>query len=151
MPVHDYELNRFFWAQDGIYPQVINELKSGKKQRHWMWFIFPQLVGIGYSRISKKYAIADLDEARAYLKKPLLSDRLCECTDLVLLHKNRTVSEIFGFPDDLKFHACMTLFAQADDNDASEFREATNAFFDGKTHQQKIDILDRQSLGGLTD
>ena len=130
--MNDNQLNRFIWAQEGIYTRVIAELKSGKKQTHWMWFIFPQLFGLGQSQTSKQYAIRGLDEAREYLNDPLLSDRLRECTDLVLLHKGRSVSEIFGFPDDLKFHACMTLFDLADGDEESEFRLALQQCFAGR-------------------
>ena len=136
--MHDYELNRFIKAQDGVYSRVITELKSGRKQSHWMWFVFPQIQGLGRTVKSRHYAIQDLNEARAYLAHPLLGDRLNECTDLVLMHRQKTPSELFGYPDDLKFHACMTLLEQADDSPDSVFHEALQRFLAGVPHQLLI-------------
>lgn len=108
-----YNLQRFVEAQDPVYVHVISELRDGEKQSHWMWFIFPQLQGLGHSAMAKKYAITSLDEAAAYLQHPILGPRLIECTKLVNETDGRSIHQIFGSPDDLKFHSCMTLFAQA--------------------------------------
>ena len=106
-----YELQRFIEAQNPVYDRVCAELKQGCKASHWMWFIFPQLQGLGQSAMAKKYAIASADEARAYLEHPILGDRLRECTELVNGVEGRSLSEIFGYPDDMKFRSCMALFA----------------------------------------
>ena len=112
-----YNLNRFIRAQDAVYETVTAELKSGRKQTHWMWFVFPQPVGLGRSPMSQKYAIASPQEARAYLAHAVLGLRLSECTQLVLEVQGRTLHDIFGSPDDLKFRSSMTLFSSiAPDN-----------------------------------
>ena len=108
-----YDLNRFIDAQAPVYETVVAELKSGRKRTHWMWFIFPQLAGLGRSPMAQSYAIASVAEAAAYLDHPVLGLRLRECTQLVLEIDNRTLREIFGSPDDLKFRSSMTLFAEA--------------------------------------
>ena len=106
-------LERFVEAQDDVYDDVLKELRSGQKQSHWMWFIFPQMKGLGMSATSDRFAISSLDEARAYLQHPVLGERLRECTQLVNLVEGRSIREIFGSPDHLKFRSCMTLFAHA--------------------------------------
>src|SRR6476659_3909139 len=108
-----YDLQRFVDAQAGVYDAVCDELRNGHKTRHWMWFVFPQLQGLGQSAMAHWYGIASLDEARAYLAHPLLGPRLRECTQLVLRVEGRTARAIFGAPDDLKFRSCMTLFGFA--------------------------------------
>jgi len=108
-----FNLQRFVDAQQDVYAQVLKELKSGRKVSHWMWFIFPQVKGLGHSPMSEFYGIGSLDEARAYLEHPVLGPRLLECTRLVSLIEDRTINEIFGYPDDLKFRSCMTLFSEA--------------------------------------
>ncbi len=138
-------LEHFLSAQLAIYPKVLQELKQGQKHTHWMWFVFPQLAGLGLSVVSRKFAIADISHARAYLGHPVLADRLYECTDLVLAHKSKPLSQIFAYPDDLKFHACMTLFYLADGDENPEFRLALQQCFDGKTHQQTLDLLKLKS------
>ena len=125
-----FNLARFVAAQDPVYGRVIQELRSGRKQSHWMWFIFPQIAGLGRSAMAQHFAISSLDEARAYLAHPLLGGRLRECTQLVLDAEGRSAHEIFGSPDDLKFHSCMTLFAQADSGD-SRFTRALDRYFGG--------------------
>ena len=125
-----FNLARFVAAQDPVYGRVIQELRSGRKQSHWMWFIFPQIAGLGRSATAQRYAISSLDEARAYLAHPLLGGRLRECTQLVLDAEGRSAHEIFGSPDDLKFHSCMTLFAQADGGDGC-FTRALDRYFGG--------------------
>src|SRR3954463_5775730 len=103
-------LERFVGAQDAVMDQVLRELEAGRKQSHWMWFVFPQLAGLGHSAMARRYAIASLDEARAYLGHAILGPRLVECSDLVCRVEGRSASQVFGSPDDLKFHSCMTLF-----------------------------------------
>lgn len=106
-----HKLQRFIDAQDPVYETVTAELMSGRKQTHWMWFVFPQLAGLGHSPMAREYAIASGDEAKAYLDHPVLGPRLRECTQLVLDIQGRTLQDIFGSPDDLKFRSSMTLFA----------------------------------------
>jgi uncharacterized protein (DUF1810 family) len=108
-----FDLERFVRAQAEVYEQVVAELRAGRKRTHWMWFVFPQLAGLGHSAMAQRYAIASLDEARAYLEHPVLGARLRECSGLVLAVPGKTSHEIFGSPDDLKFHSSMTLFHRA--------------------------------------
>jgi len=113
VPNDPYNLQRFVNAQEDDYEDVCAELRAGRKTSHWMWFIFPQMKGLGMSATSDRFAISSLDEARAYLRHPVLGQRLRECTQLVNLVERRSLGEIFGSPDHLKFRSCMTLFAQA--------------------------------------
>lgn len=106
-----FDLRRFIAAQDPSYSTVTDELRRGRKQTHWIWFIFPQAEGLGHSSMAQRYAIRSHDEAVAYLAHPLLSGRLLECTELVLGNTEKTANEIFGSPDDLKFRSSMTLFS----------------------------------------
>jgi uncharacterized protein (DUF1810 family) len=126
-----FDLERFVQAQDGVYEQVVAELRAGRKRSHWMWFVFPQLVGLGYSAMAQRYAITSLDEARAYLRHPLLGARLRECSALVLDVADKTAHEIFGSPDDLKFHSSMTLFHRAAPDEAV-FGECLRKYFAGR-------------------
>jgi len=125
------QLDRFVEAQAEIYPTVVAELARGRKRSHWMWFVFPQLAGLGSSPTAQRYAIASLDEARAYLAHPLLGARLRECTRLALRSGATEASAIFAPPDDLKFRSSMTLFALADP-DEPLFRAALVALCDGE-------------------
>ncbi|MDE2378506.1 DUF1810 domain-containing protein [Bradyrhizobium sp.] len=111
-----FDLNRFVRAQDPVYPAVVTELTRGRKQSHWMWFIFPQVEGLGFSAMSQRYAIASREEAVAYLAHPVLGPRLVECTRLVLAIEGRSLDAILGAPDDVKFRSSMTLFAAVSDN-----------------------------------
>ena len=108
-----YDLSRYVAAQQGVFERVGVELAAGRKESHWMWFIFPQLRGLGSSPMAERYGIGSLDEARAYLAHPLLGERLRTCTALVNRVEGRTAEAIFGYPDYLKFRSCMTLFAHA--------------------------------------
>jgi uncharacterized protein (DUF1810 family) len=108
-----FNLQRFLDAQSPVIAAVRAELAQGRKQTHWMWFVFPQIDGLGSSAMAKRYAIRSLDEAKAFAAHPLLGARLRDCTELVLSLNNRTIRDVFGSPDDLKFHSCMTLFARA--------------------------------------
>src|SRR6201984_613417 len=109
------DLERFVIAQDrgGTYDVAVSELRDGRKKSHWMWFVFPQIAGLGSSPLARKFAISSLPEAAAYLAHPILGPRLAECTRLVNLVEGRPIAEIFGYPDDLKFRSSMTLFAHA--------------------------------------
>jgi uncharacterized protein (DUF1810 family) len=118
-------------AQEPVYAQVCAELRAGRKTSHWMWFIFPQIAGLGASAMARTFAIASLEEARAYLRHPVLGPRLEECCRLVNRIEGRTIGEIFGYPDDLKFRSSMTLFAHAAD-DNTVFQEALDKYFGGE-------------------
>jgi len=135
-----FDLQRFTDAQRPVYEVVRDELKAGRKRSHWMWFIFPQMAGLGQSEMARRYAIADIEEARAYLAHPVLSDRLEECSALVLAFKDRTASAIFGSPDDLKFHSSMTLFSEAAP-EPGIFDLCLNQFFQGKPDQATLSLL----------
>jgi len=125
-----FDLDRFTIAQDPVIDQVRRELSQGRKTSHWMWFVFPQLRGLGHSAMSHRYGIASLDEARAYLAHPVLGPRLRECVALVNEHAGKTAQDIFGSPDDLKFRSCLTLFDKAAPGEAL-FRQALQQFFGG--------------------
>lgn len=112
MSTQGFDLSRFLEAQAPVYAQVCAELGRGRKTSHWMWFIFPQLAGLGQSDMARRYGIPSLAEARAYREHPVLGPRLCECTELVRRVQGRSLHEIFNSPDDLKFRSCMTLFQQ---------------------------------------
>ena len=136
----DFNLQRFIDAQNGIYETALAELTGGSKRNHWMWYIFPQLRGLGLSPTAQFYGIASLDEARAYLAHPVLGPRLRECTRLLLQVKGRTIHEIFGSPDDFKFRSCMTLFGfAAPDEDA--FAQALDKHFGGEPDPRTLDLL----------
>ena len=108
-----FQLQRFVDAQQPVYETVLNELRAGRKRSHWMWFIFPQISGLGHSTTAQRFAVSSLAEAAAYLAHPTLGSRLRKCSELVASIEGRSVDEIFGYPDGLKFHSSMTLFAQA--------------------------------------
>ena len=107
-----YDLNRFIEAQNTNYEDAVSELREGRKRSHWMWYVFPQITGLGNSAMSYRYGITSADEARAYLAHPVLGTRLIECAEAVLTIRNRSANEIFGSPDDLKLKSSATLFAQ---------------------------------------
>ena len=123
-------LERFVEAQAPVYPRALAELTAGRKQSHWMWFVFPQISGLGRSPMAQHYAIHSLDEARSYLAHPLLGARLKECISAVLGIIGKSAHEIFDTPDDLKFHSSMTLFAHAAP-DEPLFRAALEKYFEG--------------------
>ena len=126
-----FDLQRFVDAQEPIYGTVIEELTAGRKRSHWMWFIFPQLRGLGSSPTAVRFAISSVDEARAYLDHELLGARLRECAGLVARIEGRSAEEIFGWPDDMKLRSSMTLFARATDDDA-EFVAVLDKFYGGE-------------------
>ncbi len=123
-----YNLQRFVEAQNPVFDQVLAELRAGRKRSHWMWFVFPQISGLGGSPMAKRYAISSQTEAEAYLQHPILGPRLRECTRLVTETEGRTIEEIFGHPDDLKFRSSMTLFAHAT-ADRQPFTAAIQKYF----------------------
>lgn len=125
------DLQRFVDAQEGVFDRVCSELRSGRKQSHWMWFIFPQIAGLGRSPMAQHYAISSLDEAKAYLRHPILGPRLRDCTRLVLLVEGRSAHAILGSPDDMKFRSCLTLFGRAAPEDRI-FQDALEKYFDGE-------------------
>jgi uncharacterized protein (DUF1810 family) len=126
-----FNLDRFVNAQDPVYSDVLAELRTGKKRTHWMWFVFPQIAGLGQSDMARKYAIGSADEAAAYLAHPVLGARLRECARLVAIHRDMEIGDIFDGPDDLKFHSSMTLFADIAPDEAV-FQQCLDQFFDGK-------------------
>jgi uncharacterized protein (DUF1810 family) len=139
----DYNLHRFLTAQAHTYDTVLAELRSGRKSSHWIWFIFPQITGLGHSAMAQQFAITSLDEAKAYLQHPILGPRLRACTQLVLDVNGRSAEEIFGYPDKLKFRSCITLFLTAA-TDNIIFKDALLKYFDGKPDQLTLDILAQQ-------
>jgi uncharacterized protein (DUF1810 family) len=134
-----YQLQRFVDAQAGCFTQVRSELAAGQKRTHWMWFVFPQMRGLGSSSMAVRFAISGLDEAKAYLAHPLLGARLRDCTAFVNAAEGRSVGEIFGYPDDLKFHSSVTLFVQASDEEV--FVTALRKYFGGVPDQATIKLL----------
>jgi uncharacterized protein (DUF1810 family) len=132
-----YNLGRFLSAQSTMYPQVLAELEAGQKLSHWIWFIFPQMKGLGHSAQSEFYGIGSLAEAQAYARHPVLGQRLTECTRLVNAVEGRPIAQILGFPDDLKFRSSMTLFARAISENAL-FRDALTKYFNGEPDPQTL-------------
>ena len=126
----DFNLQRFVTAQDPVYAQVTAELRAGRKRTHWMWFVFPQISGLGSSAMAQRYALASLSEARAYLAHPVLGPRLRDCVGLVLKVEGRDAHAIFGAPDDIKFRSSLTLFARAAP-DEGLFRAALDKYYGG--------------------
>jgi uncharacterized protein (DUF1810 family) len=135
-----FDLERFVTAQEPVYRDVIAELRDGRKRSHWMWFVFPQLRGLGGSAVAARYGISSLEEADAYLRHPVLGPRLRECTQLVNGVQGRSVGEIFGSPDDLKLCSSMTLFARAADDNA-DFVALLDKFYDGRYDERTLERL----------
>lgn len=139
-----YNLKRFIQAQEGVYDKVLSELKSGRKTSHWMWYIFPQFKGLGFSATANFYAIKSLQEARCYLRHPVLGKRLLECSEIVLCFKDRSIDDIFGYPDHLKLLSCMTLFSQIADP-GSVFAAVIAQCFDGKPDARTLELLRQEA------
>lgn len=135
-----HDLQRFVDAQASIYPRVVAELTAGAKTSHWMWFVFPQVAGLGFSSMSIKYAIASAAEAIAYWHHPILGARLRECVGLLLAVEGRTALQIFGTPDDLKLRSSLTLFSRAVPEDTS-FEQALAKYFDGRADPRTLEML----------
>lgn len=133
-------LERFTDAQRDVYSQALEEIKSGKKRTHWMWFIFPQLKGLGNSPMANHYAISNIEEATQYLNHPILGKRLIEITEALLGLHATTASAIFGYPDDLKLHSSMTLFSKVKNTD-TVFQEVIDRYFQGKPDSKTLELL----------
>ncbi len=145
MPGNDpYNLERFVSAQEPVYAAVLAELRSGAKRTHWMWFIFPQIEGLGSSSTARHYSIKSGDEARQYLLHPILGPRLLECSQTLLGITGRSVSDIFGFPDDLKLKSSMTLFAAVTDSQPV-FSRVLDKYFDGQQDERTLALLGSRS------
>ena len=136
-----FDLERFVHAQDPVYGDIQGELTRGRKQSHWMWFVFPQVAGLGFSAMSQRYAIASRAEAKAYHAHPIFGPRLIECTRLVLAVEGRTINAILGAPDDAKFRSSMTLFDAVSDQPV--FDEALARYFSGERDGATLEILSK--------
>ena len=137
-----FDLKRFVKAQAPIFETALGELKAGQKRSHWMWFVFPQLRGLGRSSMAQFYGLGSLDEARAYLAHSLLGRRLNLCTETVLAIKERSLHAIFGAPDDMKFQSSMTLFARAAGDEESAFRRALDRYCQGRMDERTLALLE---------
>ena len=135
-----YILSRFVQAQEGVYEQALTEIRSGRKRSHWMWFIFPQFEGLGFSETSRRYSIKSAAEAEAYLCHPVLGPRLVECAKAALSVEGRSAFDIFGSPDDFKLRSCATLFASVSPA-GSVFERLLDAYFQGRRDDKTLRLL----------
>lgn len=138
-----FGLDRFTAAQERVYGTVLSELRSGQKRSHWMWFIFPQVVGLGHSLTSVHYSMKSVAEARAYLEHPVLGARLVECSKTLLDVEGRSASAIFGYPDDMKLKSSMTLFASVAEDPCSVFVQVLEKYFKGQRDSSTLEIIKR--------
>lgn len=136
----EFNLTRFVEAQEPVYADVLAELRAGRKRSHWMWYVFPQLDGLGHSAMAERYALAGIDEARAYLAHPLLGPRLQACVTALLQHHDKSAREMLGSPDYLKLRSCLTLFAQAAPGNPL-FQLALVQFYDGEPDALTLAML----------
>lgn len=145
MPVRSEsnDLARFVEAQKATYHQALSELRAGRKRTHWMWYVFPQLAGLGQSSTSRYYALKDIEEARSYLADPVLGERLKECTEATLALPGSSAMDIFGGIDTLKFRSSLTLFIRVAGDD-SPFRQALDRYFEGEMDARTLELLDRK-------
>lgn len=134
------QMDRFIKAQENIYQQALSEIKNGRKQSHWMWFIFPQIAGLGRSETARYYALNSLEEAALYLQHPLLGARLKEISEALLLIDGKTAHQVFGYPDDLKLKSCMTLFSCIDNTDPV-FAKVLDKYFQGDKDEHTLELL----------
>ncbi|GAU82360.1 DUF1810 domain-containing protein [Bosea sp. BIWAKO-01] len=141
--VHD--LQRFVTAQEPIFETALAELRAGRKRTHWMWFVFPQLRGLGLSPTAERYGLASLAEARAYLAHPVLGPRLVACTAAILEIEGQSAHAIFGSPDDMKLRSSLTLFALASCSGDTLFQQGLQRYFDGKPDQRTLDLIGSRS------
>lgn len=141
-----FDLNRFVSAQQGVYERVVSELQAGRKTSHWIWFVFPQIKGLGLSLTTQKYAIHSMDEAKAYLEHELLGRHLIQCTQLVLDIQGKTIGEILGYPDDLKFRSSMTLYSLADEPE-NIFGIALEKYFESEKDARTLELLHMKPAG----
>jgi uncharacterized protein (DUF1810 family) len=135
-----YDLRRFLTAQAGVYTQALAEIRRGRKVSHWMWYVFPQIDGLGFSQTTKRYSIKSVEEARAYLRHPVLGPRLLECAEAVLQVQGRTAHDIFGSPDDQKLQSCATLFASISPP-GSPFHQILDRYFQGEKDERTLELL----------
>jgi uncharacterized protein (DUF1810 family) len=135
----EYNLERFIKAQNSMFEYVKEELAAGDKQSHWMWFVFPQIVGLGRTETAQYYAIKTLDEAKAYLQHPVLGGRLIECCQILLQLQDKTAEQIFGFPDVLKLKSSMTLFHAASDNPV--FQQVLDKYYNGEQDDRTLELI----------
>ena len=135
-----FDRQKFLAAQEAVYDQVVEELSQGQKTTHWIWFIFPQLTGLGRSKRAKRFGVSGIDEARAYLQHPVLGPRLAQCTKLVVSHKDKALTQLLGSVDAQKFYSCVTLFHLADPA-AECFKSALELFFQGSMDQGTLALL----------
>ena len=135
-----FDLRRFVEAQARNYADAIAELKAGRKRSHWMWYVFPQYAGLGHSAMAERFAIASLDEAKAYLRHPVLGPRLVECANAVLAVHGVTAHDIFGSPDDMKLRSSATLFSRVSEP-GSVFHRILERYFDGKSDERTLELL----------
>jgi uncharacterized protein (DUF1810 family) len=142
-----FDLERFVTAQAPVFETVLAELRAARKRTHWMWFVFPQLRGLGRSSTAQFYGISSIDEARAYLDHAVLGPHLDLCTKIVLASESPSVHAIFGSPDDLKFRSCMTLFSLAADDPDNPFRQALDRWCDGQSDQHTLTLIDSGEAG----
>ena len=138
----EFDLERFVAAQERVYPQALAELKRGAKESHWMWFVFPQIAGLGFSPMAQLYAIASIEEARAFLAHPVLGTRLRESTEAALAHRDRSAKAIFGNVDAMKFRSSLTLFEAAADG-GGPFGDALVVFYGGERDPATLRLLGR--------
>ena len=136
------DLERFVNAQEHDYELALDELRAGAKRTHWIWYVFPQCAGLGFSEMSRRYAIANLEEARAYLAHPLLGPRLLACAEAVLAHGDRSARQIMGTPDDLKLHSSATLFALVAPP-GSVFERVLAQLFGGEQDARTVELMQR--------
>ncbi|SCK58944.1 Uncharacterized protein, DUF1810 family [Variovorax sp. HW608] len=136
-----FDLQRFVDAQADVIDTAMDELRAGKKRSHWMWFVFPQLAGLGRSAMAQHYAISSLEESRAYLEHPVLGARLRACSEIVLALKDRTVGDVFGAPDDQKFWSSMTLFSITADSSTPVFSSCLQKYFGGSSDRGTLLLL----------
>ncbi len=137
-----FDLQRFVTAQEPVFETVLAELRAGRKRSHWMWYIFPQLAGLGRSSTARFYGISAFDEARAYLAHPVLGPRLDLCTKIVLASESPSLHSIFGSPDDLKFRSCVTLFSLAAEDPDNPFRHALDRWCGGQPDKRTLALID---------
>ena len=143
-----FNLERFVTAQTQVFETVLDELRAGRKRTHWMWFVFPQLSGLGRSSTARFYGIGSIDEAGAYLAHPTLGPRLGLCARIVLASESSSLHAVFGSPDDMKFRSCMTLFSHAVDNPDNPFCHALDRWCGGRPDEQTLALL---NAGGRFD
>lgn len=135
-----YDLKRFLDAQDNTYQIALSEVSSGRKRTHWMWFIFPQILGLGFSAMSRHYSIRDLDEAKCYLEHKVLGNRLVEISNILLSLQTNNAADVFGTPDDMKLYSSMSLFTQVC-NAPPVFQKVLDKFFNGSKDKKTLEIL----------